>query len=110
MSVFRCEQCGCMENTATSNYWEMRHPFDGSSPKPALCSECDPEIGKWHGHFPKKQASGFCIGDDGFLYHPEEVPHLRHTKIVGKVPGELVDLVPGAPSYRELCAEDEPEE
>lgn len=96
MSIFRCEKCGCVENTATSDYWSRAHPFDGSKPKPVLCSECDPEIGKWHGRFPKNQASGFCIGDDGFLYHPDEVSagQVKHTKtkIVGKVPGELVDL------------------
>ena len=46
MPVFICENCGCIENTAVSNYWSR-----GSGP--ALCSECDPEIGKWHGRFPK---------------------------------------------------------
>jgi len=103
-----------VENTAVSNYWDARFPFDGSSSKPALCSECDPAIGKWHGHFPKKQASGFCIGDDGFLYHPEEVAagQVKHTKIVGKVPGELVDPLKTTQEIPEELKDggDEPEE
>jgi hypothetical protein len=44
--VFICENCGCIENTAVSNYWSRGNG-------PALCSECDPKIGKWHGRFPK---------------------------------------------------------
>lgn len=75
MSIFRCEQCGCIENTATSNYWERKYPFDGQGPgpKPLLCSECDPEIGKWHGAFPKTSAKGMILADDGFLYSKEDV-------------------------------------
>ena len=48
MSLFRCEKCNCIENTALSGY-----NYRGN--KKALCSECDPEIGKWHNHFPKRQ-------------------------------------------------------
>lgn len=47
MSIFVCEECGCIENTALSRF-HMRG--DG----PALCSACDPEIGRWHGHFAKR--------------------------------------------------------
>jgi len=25
MSVFQCEKCKCVENTATSNYWSRKH-------------------------------------------------------------------------------------
>ncbi len=49
MSAFRCEKCGCIENTAVCGYWWKEEN------KPALCSECDPEFGKWHGFFPKRQ-------------------------------------------------------
>ncbi len=61
--------------------------MDGGEEEPLLCSECDPEIGKWHGCFPKESADGMNIGKDGFLYHPDYVP--QHTIIVGTVPGEL---------------------
>jgi len=56
MSLFRCVQCGCVENTATSRFW-----FRGDGP--ALCSECDPQIGRWHGIFEKVDA-------DEAGYHP----------------------------------------
>jgi hypothetical protein len=49
MSLFKCNECGCVENTATSGFW-----FKGDGP--ALCSECDPAIGFWHGLFPKEDA------------------------------------------------------
>jgi len=47
MSIFKCEKCGCAENTALCMYW-MRKKGE-----PALCSECDPEMNKWHNCFPK---------------------------------------------------------
>jgi hypothetical protein len=52
MSLFRCEGCGCVENTALSHF----HLIRGVKGKPALCSECDPDIGRWHGVFPKQDA------------------------------------------------------
>ena len=36
MSLFICEKCKCIENTALCGYWWKEN-------KPALCSECDPE-------------------------------------------------------------------
>lgn len=48
MSLFVCSKCGCIENTATSNYWDFE-PIAS-----ALCSECDLRIGRWHGRFPKQ--------------------------------------------------------
>jgi hypothetical protein len=46
MSLFQCEQCGCVENTACCDYhWRK------SEGKTALCSVCDPEIAKWHDRF-----------------------------------------------------------
>ena len=47
MSLFLCTQCGCIENTACCHYWSRRG-------KPPICSECDPDIGEWHGRFPKR--------------------------------------------------------
>ena len=49
MPLFECEHCHCVDNTALGNFWwDVMH--DG---KPALCVECDPTIGEWHGLFPK---------------------------------------------------------
>lgn len=66
MSVFRCSKCNCAENTAVSNY--------ATRPKgsPALCSECDPEIGKWHGRFEKVSADKFVEDENGYLISREE--------------------------------------
>lgn len=48
--MFKCEKCGVAENSALC-YYNMTRWDDN---KPNLCSECDPEINKWHGCFPKK--------------------------------------------------------
>ena len=78
MSLFVCAKCGCVDNTATSNYWMLTNeyivdkfdyakelqPYKGMG----LCSECgrlttSPDgrdvvvSGKWHGKFPKKKAT-----------------------------------------------------
>src|SRR5215471_219346 len=61
MSLFVCEACGAVENTALGHYWG-RHLYP---PTPldeqvithmALCSEC--AFGTWHGKFPKVQWDG----------------------------------------------------
>ena len=38
-----------------SNYWQTR------SAGIALCSECDPAIGQWHGRFKKRTADGMLV-------------------------------------------------
>jgi hypothetical protein len=48
MPLFECEKCGTVDNTALTNFWMAQR-----DDKPKLCSECDPEIGKWHGRFPR---------------------------------------------------------
>ena len=52
MSLFKCEQCDVIENTALCGM-----VFDDSRPishqRVLICSECNPKIGTWHGHFPK---------------------------------------------------------
>ena len=75
MSLFACGNCLCVENTATSNYWQDSHE------KRPLCSECDPEIRDWHNHFAKRSAVGMLVGSDGFLY--SSVP--SHVEILGVI-------------------------
>lgn len=72
MPLFKCSnpECGVVENTALCRYWMARH---GDPSSPPLCSQCDPEIGKWHGVFERKPASGYKLGSDGFLYTVEDV-------------------------------------
>lgn len=47
MSLFVCDRCGCVENTALGDYW-------GCAEK--VCSECS--TGTWHGRFPKEKWDG----------------------------------------------------
>lgn len=67
MPLFKCECCGCIENTALGHYWSrfVTKFKDSTMNEKALCSECMPDEfidgtktkgGKWHGKFPKKQA------------------------------------------------------
>jgi len=67
MPLFKCSQCGGVDNTAMTNYAVRM-----CEKKSALCSVCDPDIGKWHGRFPQRQATGLKLGSDGFLYSPEQ--------------------------------------
>lgn len=49
MSIFACDECQHVENTALCNYhWRK------AKKQPLLCSACDPEIGEWHGKFERK--------------------------------------------------------
>ena len=66
MSLFQCEKCGCVENTALCN-------FNIRGDSSALCSECDPRIKRWHGLFKKKSAEGMALLSDGFLCNQEYI-------------------------------------
>lgn len=53
MSLFQCEECGCVENTACCDYW-----WNKAEGLPLVCSACSKEPsdkyqerGKWHGRF-----------------------------------------------------------
>lgn len=50
MSLYQCEECGCRENTALAGYWSRNDTNSGCQGR-ALCSACDPDIGRWHGQF-----------------------------------------------------------
>lgn len=60
MPLFKCSQCGCVENTALGKYWS-RVCLDKLPP---LCSEC--ATGKWHGKFPKRQVDPDLYIEDKF--------------------------------------------
>jgi hypothetical protein len=62
MPLFPCSKCNCIEDTALSHYWSAR-----LRQKAALCSACDPTIGKWHGEFAKESAQGWVTDRSGFL-------------------------------------------
>lgn len=81
MPLFECEECHCVENTATGRYWGQKHKA-----LPVLCSEC--HTGEWHGRFPKQPAAGMLIDQDGHLWSKGQVDAgvlPKHYKIVGEV-------------------------
>lgn len=70
MPIFKCENCGCLENTALGFYWFAdkvdRYDWSGIEERKGmkLCSECAPQkfksgektgYGKWHNKFPKRK-------------------------------------------------------
>ncbi|WP_176042755.1 hypothetical protein [Burkholderia stabilis] len=94
MPLYRCEACGCVENTATGFFYgrEEAHWPDDIRGK-ALCSACGPtirtdgaatEFGAWHGLFPRRAASGMLIDQNGFLWsRSSKLP--ASARIVGEV-------------------------
>lgn len=83
MPLFICAKCGCIENTALSTYWSRNSlPYSEDLKEyqgKALCSECgtfDSQQGKivpgrWHGRFPKEQATDDYkrrVGSDGLIH------------------------------------------
>ena len=88
MPLYRCDNCGCVENTAFGNYWSKDNAkvWPAEYLGKALCSECGPpayvdgtktQYGKWHGRFKKRSADGMLIDQNGHLW-PRE-----HFRIVG---------------------------
>lgn len=43
------------------------------------CSKCDPEIGVWHGQFPRQGITEEWLQDSrGFLWRPKEEDTVKH--------------------------------
>ena len=82
MPLFRCDKCGCVDNSACApSYWTSR-----LNEKPPICTEC--ETGEWHEIFPKKQATGMLVDQEGHLWGKSDVKNgllPTHCKIVGEV-------------------------
>lgn len=80
MSLYRCSGCGCVENTAVSNYVQRVM----LKKLPPLCSECDPEIKKWHGRWEKfkPEDQNLVEGPNGYLYDKDDeyLKRLRQSK------------------------------
>jgi hypothetical protein len=75
MSLFVCDKCGCVDNTALGRYWSKDDPllWGEDNLGLALCTECAPtkyangepvnprlmaDFGKWHNEFPKQKWDG----------------------------------------------------
>ncbi|PTA95629.1 hypothetical protein C9415_10275 [Kluyvera sp. Nf5] len=89
MSLFQCENCGCVENTALSSqgfagYFEKMFDWSYAPERKGkrLCSACGPvkysdggdtRYGKWHNVFPRHFLPMGMFETDGFgnLAHKE---------------------------------------
>lgn len=70
MSLFKCDNCGVLENTALAkSYWLAK-----IEKRPLLCSQCG-KPGFWHEDFPRKTPEewGVVLATDGYYYTPEEI-------------------------------------
>lgn len=54
MSIFICNKCGCIENTAPSGYWSQI-----ANNEAPVCSEC--RYGKWHDYFSKQHWTEYGV-------------------------------------------------
>jgi hypothetical protein len=61
MPLFKCPKCGVVENTAASHYWT-------AAPEDVACSQC--ETGRWHGLFPRTQATEEWIPEEPQISPP----------------------------------------
>jgi hypothetical protein len=72
MSLYQCEECGCIENTALGEVWDWDDTDVAGHPKKQnLCSECGGE--GWHGRFKRRYLPMglFVKNRDGNLQHRE---------------------------------------
>jgi len=68
----------------------MKKPYP-----PALCSECEPSVGKWHGDFEKCSADGMILANDEFLYSKEEVQSDKFQERLNNHGFEILGVVDG---------------
>lgn len=71
MSLYRCTECNCIENTALGHYWTIKEP---------LCSEC--HTGEWHGQFEKRDAAGMLVDQRGNLHSVSAFMSAGHGTVV----------------------------
>ena len=78
MSLYVCDNCGIVDNTALTNFWKdwlEAKRVGGSGEFRALCSACDPTSetrGRWHGKFPARN-----MAEWGYVF-------LKRKPFVGK--------------------------
>ena len=100
MSLYQCQSCGCVENTALGLYWSRSEPiWPEAIQGKALCSECAPATfnhgspsgyGVWHQRFPKRSADGMLMDSSGFIHSTGSIDAgqlPKHLHIIGEVHG-----------------------
>lgn len=84
MPLYRCTDCGCVENTALG-WFHCTHLYkDNPQMNKPKCSECGPKkyedggdtgYGKWHGSFEKKSATGWFVDTTGYIWENAKGSH-----------------------------------
>jgi hypothetical protein len=75
MSLFRCTRCDTIDNTALGGY----HAQANGAAHAPLCSACDPEIGQWHGEFPRRVVTAeWLTCPRGTLWLPHQAATMSH--------------------------------
>lgn len=80
MSLYRCTKCDVVENTTLGEYWlqHLEAAENGKKFRP-LCSLCNPDIGEWHGQFPREGVtSEWLVDNRGFIWRPNQIKGLSH--------------------------------
>ena len=80
---FKCDKCECIESINLCHYWSNR-----IQKKQLLCSQCDPEIGKWHNRIEKKSAIGIPVNYDecyGYFLDPTSQEIINIIDTVKKI-------------------------
>ena len=86
MSLYQCEKCGCIENTALG-WYHCRNRMETNLPPELvgkkLCSVCGPtklksgepigRTGEWHGKFERRffKKDSLCTNEEGCLSHKD---------------------------------------
>lgn len=94
MPLFRCEKCGCVENTATGWWWSRNMKGTPEKWNRALCDEHGPkfvngefseeENGVWHNKFDKQSATDWYVDESGYIWKDlKGAPH-AYGKHIGK--------------------------
>ena len=80
MSLYRCSKCDVIENTALGGFWAQQiAAYEASVKHEPLCSQCDPEIGEWHGQFPRRGVTAeYVVDARGFLWKAEQSEKMKH--------------------------------
>ena len=86
MPLYRCSQCGCVENTATGRFWGQTWAIRKGDSDGCKCSEC--LTGTWHGRFPKTSADGMVEDEGGFIWMEDEIKNgisPLHNRVARKI-------------------------
>ena len=82
MSVYICEKCGTIDNTALGGYWK-----NALRKEPKMCSKCN--NGTWHNEFPEQHWSDIGIEELlrlESLNNGSMINATSYLKSIGKLP------------------------